>query len=145
MMDLTRITKRPAASTRLSANMREVCQSLSDEKVGALAVVDRGRLVGIISERDIVVRVVAPGRDPQTTLVSEVMTAPVKTASRDITAREALELMHEGRFRHLPIVDEAGRLLGMISIRDLLRERIDELDMKNADLIAYISADGPGG
>lgn len=144
-MELTRIAKRPAASTRLGATVREVCQSLRDEKVGALAVVDKGRLVGIISERDIVTRVVAPGHDPQTTLVSEVMTSPVKTVKEDMTAREALELMHEGRFRHLPLVDGAERVLGMVSVRDLLRDRIEELDMKNADLIAFISADGPGG
>ena len=144
-MELTRIAKRPAASTRLGATVREVCQSLRDEKVGALAVVDKGRLVGIISERDIVTRVIAPGHDPQTTLVSEVMTAPVKSVQEDITTREALLLMHEGRFRHLPLVDRSDRLLGMLSVRDLLRDRIDELDMKNADLIAFISADGPGG
>ena len=144
-MELTRIAKRPAVSTRLGATVREVCQSLRDEKVGALAVVDKGRLVGIISERDIVTRVVALGHDPKTTLVSEVMTAPVKTVREDITAREALELMHEGRFRHLPLVDRSERVLGMVSVRDLLRDRIEELDMKNADLIAFISADGPGG
>jgi CBS domain-containing protein len=144
-MELTRIAKRPAASTRLSATVREVCQSLRDQKVGALAVVDQGRLVGIISERDIVTRVVAPGHDPQLTLVSEVMTSPVKAVREDISAREALALMHEGRFRHLPLVDRSDRLLGMVSVRDLLRDRIEELDMKNADLIAFISADGPGG
>ena len=144
-MELTRIAKRPAASTRLGATVREVCQTLRDQKVGALAVVDQGRLVGIISERDIVTRVVAPGHDPQLTLVSEVMTSPVKTVREDISAREALELMHEGRFRHLPLVDRSDRVLGMVSVRDLLRDRIEELDMKNADLIAFISADGPGG
>ena len=144
-MELTRIATRPAASTYLRATVQEVCQSLRDKKVGALAVVDEGRLVGIISERDIVVRVVAEGRDPRKTLVSEVMTSSVRTVKESISTREALELMHEGRFRHLPLVDAAGRVIGMLSVRDLLRERIDELDMKNADLIAYISADGPGG
>jgi len=144
-MELTRIAKRPAVATRLGATVREVCQLLRDQKVGALVVVDQGRLVGIISERDIVTRVIAPGHDPQLTLVSEVMTASVKSVREDISAREALELMHEGRFRHLPLVDRFDRVLGMVSVRDLLRDRIDELDMKNADLIAFISADGPGG
>jgi CBS-domain-containing membrane protein len=73
------------------------------------------------------------------------MTASVKSVREDISAREALELMHEGRFRHLPLVDRFDRVLGMLSVRDLLRDRIEELDMKNADLIAFISADGPGG
>lgn len=144
-MELTRIAARPAASTFPKATVQEVCQSLREKKVGALTVIDEGRLVGIISERDIVVRVVAEGRDPRKTLVSEVMTSPVRTVKEDISTREALELMHEGRFRHLPLVDAAGRVIGMLSIRHLLRDRIDELDLKNADLISFISADGPGG
>jgi CBS domain-containing protein len=144
-MELTRIATRPAASTYLKATVQEVCQSLRDKKVGALTVIDEGRLVGIISERDIVVRVVAEGRDPGRTLVSEVMTSPVRTVKEDISTREALEIMHEGRFRHLPLVDAAGGVIGMLSVRHLLRERIDELDLKNADLISFISADGPGG
>jgi len=144
-MELTRIAARPAASTHPKATVQEVCQSLREKKVGALTVIDEGRLVGIISERDIVVRVVAEGRDPRKTLVSEVMTSPVRTVKEDISTREALELMHEGRFRHLPLVDAAGRVIGMLSIRHLLRDRIDELDLKNADLISFISADGPGG
>jgi CBS domain-containing protein len=144
-MELTRIAARPAASTYPKATVQEVCQSLREKKVGALTVIDEGRLVGIISERDIVVRVVAEGRDPRKTLVSEVMTSPVRTVKEDISTREALELMHEGRFRHLPLVDAAGRVIGMLSIRHLLRDRIDELDLKNADLISFISADGPGG
>ena len=144
-MQLIRIAKRPAVSTHPNASVRDVCQSLAKEKVGALAVVYEGKLVGIISERDIVVRVVAPGRDPQMTPVSEVMTKTVKTVKEDTTSRQALELMHEGRFRHLPLVDDAGQVLGMLSVRDLLRDRIGELDQENEGLMSFISADGPGG
>jgi CBS domain-containing protein len=144
-MELTRIAKRPALMTTSRSTVREVCASLKAAGVGALAVVDAGRLVGIISERDVVVRVVASGRDPQETLVSEVMTSPVRTVTNEVSTRDALLLMHEGRFRHLPVLDQAGDLIGMLSVRDLLRERIEELDKKNADLIAFISADGPGG
>lgn len=144
-MELNRIARRPVVTTHLRATVREVCQSLRDQGVGALAVVDEGNLVGIISERDVVTRVVAPGADPQMTFVSEVMTSPVRTVTEDISSLEALELMHDGRFRHLPVLDRGGRLVGMLSVRDLLRGRIEELDMKNADLMAFISADGPGG
>jgi CBS domain-containing protein len=144
-MELTRIAKRPALTTHPWATVRDVCQSLKAQGIGALAVVDRGKLVGIISERDVVMRVVALGRDPERTPVSEVMTFPVRTVTEDMTSHAALQLMHEGRFRHLPLLDRDGRLVGMLSVRDLLRERIEELDLKNADLIAYISADGPGG
>ncbi len=144
-MELIRIAKRPAVSTHSRATVREVCQSLAKEGVGAVAVVDENKLVGIISERDIVTRVIAPGRDPEKTPVSEVMTRSVKTVNEDTSSRQALELMHEGRFRHLPLVDGTGRVLGMVSVRDLLRERIGELDQENEGLMNFISADGPGG
>src|SRR5260370_37809535 len=72
-MELIRIAKRPAVSTHSRATIRAVCQSLVKEKVGALAVIDEGKLVGIISERDIVTRVVAPGLDPYRTTVSGIM------------------------------------------------------------------------
>jgi CBS domain-containing protein len=144
-MELTRIAKRPAHTIDPRSTVRELCQSLKAAGVGALPVVDGNKLVGIISERDIVLRVIAPGRDPERTLVSEVMTFPVRTVTEDMTSDSARQLMHEGHFRHLPVLDKGGRLVGMLSVRDLLRERIEELDLKNADLIAYISADGPGG
>jgi CBS domain-containing protein len=144
-MELTRIAKRPAVSTHSRATVQEVCQSLKDEGVGALAVIEDGHLVGIISERDIVVRVVAPGLNPKTTLASEIMTTQVRTVSEEITSRQALGLMHEGRFRHLPLLDRAGKVIGMLSVRDLLRDRIEELDSENTGLMSFIQADGPGG
>ena len=144
-MELIRIAKRPAVSTHSRATIRDVCQRLAKEKVGALAVIDDGKLVGIISERDIITRVVAPGRDPDRTPVSEVMTRSVRTVTQDTSSRQALELMHEGRFRHLPLVDGRGQVLGMLSVRNLLRERIGELDQENQGLANFISADGPGG
>jgi CBS domain-containing protein len=144
-MELTRIARRPAVTSHSRATVFEVCESLTEHGVGALAIVDAGALLGIISERDVVTRVIARGRNPQTTLASEVMTTQVRTVTEGMSAHEALELMHEGRFRHLPLLDRAGRLIGMLSVRDLLRHRINELDLKNADLTAFISADGPGG
>jgi len=57
----------------------------------------------------------------------------------------ALEVMHEGRFRHLPVVDGAGKVIGMLSVRDVLRDRLGELSLKNTDLVNFISTDGSGG
>jgi CBS domain-containing protein len=58
---------------------------------------------------------------------------------------QAVALMNHGRFRHLPLVDAAGRVVGTLSVRHLLRQRVDRLDLKNNDLIAYLATDGAGG
>ena len=114
-------------------------------RVGAVAVVDGDKLVGIISERDVVGRVVVEGRDPDKTLVADVMTTQVKTAREGMTVGQALEVIHHGRFRHLRLVDAEGRLVGIVSVRLLLRLLVEELDMFNAVLVNFFSADGAGG
>ena len=143
-MELSQIARR-AISIRPQATALEASEVMVAEKIGAMAVLEGTKLVGIISERDIVSRVVAKRRDPATTLVSDVMTADVQTISEDVTGVRALELMHQGRFRHLPLVDADGHVIGMLSLRDLLRDRVGELALKNADLVNFISTDGPGG
>lgn len=144
-MELSRIAGRRIISTSPQATVLEVCDLMVEEGVGAVVVLDEGRLVGILSERDIVRRVAAKRRDPAATAVSDVMTSPVRTVTDDVSTHAALEMMHKGGFRHLPLVDGAGQVLGMLSVRDLLRHRIEELDQKNADLMGYLSIDGPGG
>lgn len=144
-MELSRIAGRRVISTNPRASVVDVCDLMVEEGVGAVVVLDEGVLVGIISERDIVRRVAARRRDPAATLVAEVMTSQVRTVTESVTVHTALEMMHRGGFRHLPLVDSAGHVLGMVSVRDLLRHRIEELDQKNADLMGYLSIDGPGG
>jgi CBS domain-containing protein len=65
--------------------------------------------------------------------------------TENVTVLRALEMMHQGRYRHLPVVNAAGQVIGMVSIRDLMRQRIGELSMKNDELFAIVSTDGPGG
>jgi CBS domain-containing protein len=93
-------------------------QQMNDRKIGALLVLDRGRPVGIFTERDVLVRVVAAGIDPKTTPVSEVMTRGPVVVRSDVTVGEAMMVITEKRCRHLPIVDDA-KLCGLISIGDL--------------------------
>jgi CBS domain-containing protein len=143
-MELHRIARR-AYSIGPRASALDAARMMIDERVGAVLVIDETRLVGIVSERDIVARVVVKGRDPDKTLVSEVMTSDVKTVSPGASLISALEVMHEGRFRHLPVVDSAGQVMGMLSVRDVLRDRLGELSLKNADLVNFISTDGSGG
>ncbi len=146
MDELLRIAKVPAVTTSPNATVHEVCLLMLQERVGAVVVVDeKGTLVGIFSERDVVGRVVIPRRDVDTTLVSEVMTPDVSTARSGLTIDQAMATMHQGRFRHLPLVNDKNEVVGVLSVRHLLRDRVDQLDRRASDLLAYISADGPGG
>lgn len=96
---------------------------LAEYKIGALAVIDDGQLVGIFSERDYAREVVLKGRSSRTTMVSEVMTSKVISASPDDLVDSAMQTMSDKRIRHLPIV-ENGEILGMLSVGDLLKETI---------------------
>ena len=93
--------------------------------VSALPVVEGERLVGIFTERDALFRVIAAGLDPDATLLGAVMTRDPCTIEPDKPVRNALMMMHEGGYRHVPVV-ERGRLLGMVSARDALEPELDE-------------------
>jgi CBS domain-containing protein len=96
-------------------------------KVGALMVVERGRLAGIFTERDALFRVIAEGRNPQATRLADVMTRDCQTIAPDKPLGHALHMMYEGGFRHMPVVDN-GTLLGMISARDALGPELQEFE-----------------
>lgn len=96
---------------------------LAEYKIGALAVIEDDRLVGIFSERDYAREVVLKGRSSRTTTISEVMTDKVITASPNDLVDSAMQTMSDKRIRHLPIV-ENGKILGMLSVGDLLKETI---------------------
>jgi len=92
---------------------------MKQNRIGALLVVDGGRLAGIFTERDALFRVVAEGRDPSATRISEVMTRNPRTIEPDRPFGHALHLMYEGGFRHVPVVEDT-RPIGMVSTRDAL-------------------------
>jgi CBS domain-containing protein len=102
-----------------SDNVRAVATMMSDKNVGAVAVLDSGRLVGIFSERDLMKRVVAAGLNPEKTPVASVMTRDIVVSKPDDDINVALQKMHSVGCRHLPVID-AGNLVGMVSLRDLL-------------------------
>lgn len=99
--------------------VRAAAQQMSERNIGAVAVVESGRLAGIFSERDLMARVVAQGLNPDDTPVNVVMSKELVVASPSDEVGDALQKMHSIRARHLPVVDH-GKLVGMISIRDLL-------------------------
>jgi CBS domain-containing protein len=135
----------PLVSVGKDATVLEAVQAMVQGKVGAAVVQDGPRLLGVFTERDVVRRVVLPGLDSKTTPVTEVMTKNVITV-RDSTDRSsALKLMNEHYIRHLPMVDAEGKVLAIISMRQLLRAEVQDLQQTVWELVADTSADSAGG
>jgi CBS domain-containing protein len=107
------------------ATVNEAAWLMREGNVGAILVVDEGRLIGIFTERDALVRVIACGRDPATVRLSEVMTRDPTTVAPEETFGYALLLMYERGFRHLPVV-ESGRPIGVVSARHALDPDLEE-------------------
>lgn len=107
------------------ATVAEAARLMKEGKVGAVLVVEGGRLVGIFTERDALFRVIACGLDPAATALSEVMTREPKTVTPDETFGYALLLMYENGFRHAPVV-ENGRPVGVVSARHALDPDLEE-------------------
>jgi len=114
-------------SVDASRTVLEAARYMMEHNVGAVPVLRSGELVGILSERDIMNRVVAVGRTPGTTAVSEVMTANPRAVPADETIEECLFIMREFGFRHLPIVD-GKELKGLVSLRDVLMHQAAEIE-----------------
>jgi len=122
-------------------NVLDVAKMMSEKNVGAVAVLDSGRLVGIFSERDLMKRVVAAGLDPKRTQVVNVMTKDLVVGRPDDDINDALQKMHSIGCRHLPVVD-SGNLMGMISLRDLL-EIDDDTQRKRASFLRELVTYSP--
>ena len=101
------------------ATVLQAALLMNERKVGALVVAESGRIVGMFSERDVLWRVVSEQRDPEQTLVGDVMSTEVICCTLETTLEEAGGAMKNRRFRHLPVADDEGRLLGLVSIGDL--------------------------
>jgi CBS domain-containing protein len=114
-------------SVEASRTVLEAARYMMEHNVGAVPVLRGGELVGIFSERDIMNRVVAVGRTPGTTAVSEVMTANPRAVAIDESIEECLFIMREFGFRHLPIVD-GKELKGLVSLRDVLMQQAGEIE-----------------
>jgi len=113
-------------------------QQMNHRKIGALLVTDRGRPIGIFTERDVLVRVVAAGLDPKTTPVNEVMTRSPVVIRSDVTVSEAMFVITQKRCRHLPVIDDSG-LRGLISIGDLTSWVVRDQQRTIEDLHDYMT------
>lgn len=117
------------------SSVRDASRLMAANNVAALLVTEPGHLLGIVTERDVSARVVAAGLDPDATTLAQVMSPRPRSLAPDDSISEALELMRRHGFRHLPVLDEAGCPLAMVSVRDLYAvvQRQMEHDMLTRD------------
>ena len=126
-----------------TATVYEAILKMSEKGVGALPVMSGSKLAGIISERDYTRNVILKGRSSKDTLVQEIMTSPVITVTPDHIVEECLRTMTENRIRHLPVVDR-GKVVGIVSIGDLVKWIIMEREATIGHLQSYIAGNYPG-
>ena len=125
-------------------NVRAAAKMMRDKKIAACLVMEGEKLVGIVTERDMTCRVIAAGVDPDTAVVRDIMTANPDTLSPDDTASDAIGMMRERNYRHLPVVD-GERVVGMVSVRDLYFVYNTELEQDLKDRNAFIYGESYGG
>ena len=145
-MSVLELCDREIAAVGMHATVADAIHKMLDHHVGAVAIVDdEYRVAGIFTERDVLRKMSLSNLDPRATSIRELMTTPVEMATCGTGAGEALSIMLERHFRHLPVADDNGRLLGILSIRNLLEWRVDDLSRELESLEQYVSNDGPGG
>ena len=143
-MNLSKIAN-PATSVGPGNTVMDGIRAMEQATVGAVLVVDDDQVKGIFSERDVMLRVILKGKDPGTTLIGDVMTSPVLMIQDSTTEDDALKLMWRRHVRHLPILNASGQVEGVVSIRHLLHDKVENLTRELDSLEAYFSADGIGG
>lgn len=121
-----------------SITVFEALKLLAEHEVGALVVMDQGRLVGVVSERDYTRKVALQGRNSKGTKVEDIMTREVVTVAPGTGTRACMTLMSQKNIRHLPVVDGSA-VLGMISIRDILNDIIADHEQTISQLTSYIN------
>ena len=145
MAKLLRNSSRPAVSVQESTTVEEAVRTMVEHRIGAVIVLKGNEMAGIFSERDVLDKIVLARRDPATTPVFAVMTSPVVAAPGNTEDAEAAETMTEHHIRHLPILDEERRVVGMVSLRHVMEERIADLEHEVNALEAYLGYGGLSG
>jgi CBS domain-containing protein len=122
-----------------NASLFEAVERLGEKRIGALPVVEDGRIVGIVSERDVIYCLRREGRGALDWPVSQAMSSPAITVDSQTDVLVALALITERRIRHLPVVEQ-GRIRGIVSIGDLVKYRMDRIEAEADAMRAYIQS-----
>jgi CBS domain-containing protein len=125
-------------TTSPAASVLEAVKLMADKNVGALLVLEGGNVAGVVTERDLARKVFTLAKPAQDTPVREIMTTQVMCVPPERTSEECMALMTENRFRHLPVMDK-GRLVGLVSIGDLVKDVISEQKFRIEQLEHYIA------
>jgi CBS domain-containing protein len=136
--DILEVKGRQVWSIEPSASVFDALKLMAEKEIGALVVLERSKIIGIISERDYARKIILLGRASPTTPVSEIMTTRVAYAQPQQNIEECMAVMTEKRIRHLPVMDEGG-LIGIISIGDLVKSIIAEQKFLIEQLERYIT------
>jgi len=144
-MGMIRLGNKPPLSVAPGDTVRQAAIAMTGRKVGAATVVEGDTIVGVITERDVMGKVVAVGGDPAGVRVRDIMSSPALCVQLRTSVADAAEMMRKHHIRHLVVVDEHGKLLAMLALRYLLYDLMDDMHRNVGDLMGFILADGPGG
>jgi len=128
---------RAVATARPDVTLLEIANKLSQKKIGAIVIVgERGDVVGIVSERDVIRKLGERGPEVLSEPVAQTMTSSVISCQESSTLDELMEIMTQGRFRHVPVIED-GALVGIVSIGDIVKNHIAEVEMEVTAMRGY--------
>ena len=136
--DLIEVKKKEVWAIEPTASVYDAIARMADKQIGALLVTEKGKVIGIITERDYARKVVLKGKSSRSTFVNEIMTKRVIFVHPEQPIEDCMALMTGNRIRHLPVL-ERGKLIGMVSIGDVVKAVISEKDLLIDQLSNYIS------
>ncbi len=144
-MGMIRLGTKPPLTVATVDTVLQAARAMVERKVGAATVLDEERVAGVVTERDVMRKVVAAGLDPAATPVRDIMPSPVLSVGTKTTVAAAAALMRKHHIRHLVVLDEHDKQVGMLALRYLLYDLMDDMERNVGDLMGYIMTDGPGG
>lgn len=140
-----RLGNKPPLTVTPENTVTQAARAMTERGVGAAAVLERTVVVGVVTDRDIMQKVVAASRDPNITHVRDIMSSPAVSIGENTSVATAATLMREHHIRHLVVLDEHKALVGMLALRYLLYDLMDDMERNVGELMSFIMTDGPGG